>query len=111
MHPDERRERVEYKETAARIGRATTESKPGNVRMNGERCMETLRHLSKVLSELFDNLSPMLIPEGKDLPEESMVEATSPTNRSEVAMQIDIIGKEIAEQIRRIERVRGRIDL
>ncbi len=111
MHPDERRERVEYAEMAARTGRATTKSESGNIKLAGERCMETLRHLSKVLSELHGDLSPVLMPEREDEPAREIVENSHKPFLSEVAMQFDAIGAEIADEIRRIERIRARIDL
>lgn len=111
MHPDERRERVEYKETAARIGRATTKNELGNIKLAGELCMETLRHLSKVLSELHGDLSPVLMPEREDSPVRGTIEEASKPCLSEVAMQIHAIGAGIADEIIRIERIRERIDL
>jgi hypothetical protein len=96
---------------AARTGRATTKSESGNIKLAGERCMETLRHLSKVLSELHGDLSPVLLPEREDLPVREAIENSPKPFLSEVAMQINAIGAEIADEIIRIERIRARIDL
>ncbi|MGB5050256.1 MAG: hypothetical protein WBO46_15040 [Caldilineaceae bacterium] len=110
MHPDERRERMEYAEMQARAERTAIKGKSSNIYKAGERCADGLQKLTALLNELEHDLAPILTPERARLNEEG-VEIASPSDYSEIAMRTNAIGAGIEDVLLRVERLRLRIDL